>query len=99
MWRPAWRIIHTGVRSTFSPRAARSSSGSSVADEEVFSASGAAAAIASRLARLVVAQAGRRSASAGLFSTAWCQPLAAVEAQPTERNATASIFNRCVPDD
>ena len=29
MWRPAWRIIHTGVRSTASPRAARSSRGAS----------------------------------------------------------------------
>ena len=28
MCRPAWRIIHTGVLSTFSPRAARSKSGS-----------------------------------------------------------------------
>jgi hypothetical protein len=30
MWRPACRIIHTGVRSTFSPRAARINSGSCV---------------------------------------------------------------------
>ena len=40
MWRPAWRIIHTGARSTFSPRAMRNSSGS-------FSATAASAAAAS----------------------------------------------------
>ncbi len=40
MCRPAWRIIHTGVRSTRSPRAARSSSGA-VPPEVAFGAAAA----------------------------------------------------------
>ena len=49
MWRPACRIIHTGVRSTSSPRHARTSSGSFSSEEPAASS----AAIESRLARCV----------------------------------------------
>lgn len=44
MCRPAWRIIQTGVRSTFSPRAARISRGSVCAESDDDAAATASAA-------------------------------------------------------
>eukprot|EP00966_Prymnesium_polylepis_P069012 1603148-Prymnesium_polylepis.1 len=90
MWRPACRIIHTGVRSTCSPRAARSSSGSAVFESMSVAsvATGIDAVRRTSLLRRPVAACRRAEASAADVRSAAC-----VLATPSARQA-ASIFGR-----